>query len=312
MFRKFLFLVVLTFFGAFSVSAQTADLQTVLTEAQKQTDFYRETFRNLLAEETKTFEEFDKNGNSAKRSVVKSNFLVYQSGKDASKTAELRNVIEVDGKTIPDSQKRSDELFGELSKSETYESELKKIVKESLRFDKTWEINGVTLNEGLVLHPNFRSAFDFKLVGSENLPESSFYVVSYRQNKANPNIIINGKSPKTNDLTLQVQIDVPNSLKKEELILSGKLWIDAKTFQILREERNIVPKSNDSLILHTTNLEYAPSEYEILVPKTIVLTFFNSKKQKENNNLSMIKDTVVSFDYSKFRKTETDIIILDN
>ncbi|HQU85077.1 MAG TPA: hypothetical protein PKY59_18190 [Pyrinomonadaceae bacterium] len=310
MFRKFIFLAVLTIFGSFSVSAQTADLQTILTEAQKQTDFYRETFRNLLAEETKTFEEFDKNGISDKRSVVKSNFLVYQSGKDATKTAELRNVIEVDGKTIPNSQKRSDELFAELEKSETYESELKKIVKESLRFDKTWEINGVTLNEGFVLHPNFRSSFDFKLVGSENLPEGSFYVVNYRQNKSNPNIIINGKPSKTNDLTLQVQINVPSSLKKEELILSGKLWIDAKTFQILREERNIVPKSNDLLILHTTNLEYAPSEYGILVPKTIALTFFDAKKQ--NNNLSMIKDTVVNFDYSKFRKTETDIIILDN
>lgn len=312
MFRNLLFLSVLLLGGSIFVSAQTADLQTVLSEAQKQTDFYRETFRNLLAEETKTFEEFDKNGNVDKRTVVKSNFLVYQSGKDAAKTAELRNVIEVGGKPVPDSQKRSNELLAELEKATTYEKELQKIVKESLRFDKTWEINGLTLNEGLVLHPNFRSSFDFKLVGSENLPDSSFYVISYRQNKPNPNIIINGKSPQTNDLTLQVQIDVPNSLKKEDLILQGKLWLDAKTFQLLREERNITTKANEPMILHTTNLEYAPSEYGIYVPKNIVMTFFDAKKQKESNNFSMIKDAVVSFEYSNFKKTETDVIILDN
>lgn len=310
MFRNLLFSLIFIFGCAIFVSAQTADLQTVLSEAQKQTDFYRETFRNLLAEETKTFEEFDKNGKVDKKTSVKSNFLVYQSGKDSAKTAELRNVIQVDGKTVPDSQKRTDELFSELEKASTYEKELKQIVKESLRFDKTWEINGLTLNEGLVLHPNFRSSFDFKLVGSENLPESSFYVISYRQNKPNPNIVINGKSPKTNDLTLQVQIDVPSSLKKEDLILQGKLWLDAKTFQILREERNITNKAEEPLILHTTNLEYQPSEYGIYVPKNIVMTFYDAKKQ--NNNFSTVKDTVVSFEYSNFRKTETDVIILDN
>ena len=38
------------------------NLETILTEAQKQSEAYRESFRNLLAEETKTFEEFGKNG----------------------------------------------------------------------------------------------------------------------------------------------------------------------------------------------------------------------------------------------------------
>lgn len=310
MFKKLLFSLVFIFVCSIFATAQTADLETVLSEAQKQTDFYRETFRNLIAEETKTFEEFDKNGIPDKKTVVKSNFLVYQSGKDAKTTSELRNVIDVNGKPVTDSQKRSEELFAELAKASTLEKELKELEKESLRFDKTWIINGLTLNEGLVLHPNLRSSFDFKLVGTENLPESSFYVVSYRQNKPNPNIIINGKPPVNSDLFLSFQFDIPKSHKKNDLILEGKMWLDAKTFQILREERNIVNKTGEAKILHSTNLEYAPSEYGIYVPKTFVMTFFDAKKQ--DNIYTMIKNAIVSFDYSNFRKTETDVIILDN
>lgn len=312
MFKKLFFLLALSFCCSGIVSAQTADLQSILNEAQKQTDIYRETFRNLIAEETKTFEEFDKNGNADEKTVVKSNFLVYQSGKDTKSTSELRNVIEVNGKAVTDSQKRSNELFAELAKAKTLETELKEIEKESLRFDKTWLINGLTLNEGLALHPNLRSSFDFKLIGSENLPDSNYFVVSYRQNNSNPNIIINGKPPTNSELFLSLQFDIPKSHKKDDLILEGKFWLDSKTFQILREERNIVNKTGEPLVLHSTSLEYQLSEYGIYVPKTIIMTFFNAKKMKDTNRYSMIKDAVVSFDYSKFRKTETDVIILDN
>jgi phenylacetate-coenzyme A ligase PaaK-like adenylate-forming protein len=45
------------------------NLETILAEAQKQSEAYRESFRNLLAEETKTFEEFDKNGNLDEKTV---------------------------------------------------------------------------------------------------------------------------------------------------------------------------------------------------------------------------------------------------
>lgn len=312
MFKKLAIFILWCACPAVSGVAQTANLETILDEAQKQTDVYKETFRNLLADETKIFEEFDKNGKSDKKIVVKSVILIYQSGKDAKRTAELRNVVEVNGKKVADGQKRSDELFAELAKAETLESELKKIEKESLRYDKTYIINGLTLNEGLVLNPKWRPAFEYKLTGAENLPENNYYVVSYRQTKSSPFVIINGKEAKSDDLYLSVQIDIPKIVKKEDLILSGKLWIDSKTFQILREERNIVNKADESQIINSATLEYKPGEYGIYIPKSFVMTFYDAKKQKETGKFVLIKDAVVSFDYSNFRKTETDVIVLDN
>ena len=126
--------LVLVLFGSFATFAQQTaptvpmpmtsptpttaapNLETILTEAQKQSEAYREAFRNLLAEETKTFEEFGKTGEVEETTVVKSNFLVYQSGKKATVTSELRNVLEVNGKLVPNSQQRSNEFFGRTRK----------------------------------------------------------------------------------------------------------------------------------------------------------------------------------------------------
>src|SRR4051812_15644257 len=122
--KKFnLIFAAVSMFAAFNVFGQTTPVQTmptmptqttpvsldnILSEAQKQSENYRETFRNLLADEVKTFEEFDKRGEPERRTTVRSSFLVYQSGKNQTATAELRNVLEVNGKLIPDSQKRGE------------------------------------------------------------------------------------------------------------------------------------------------------------------------------------------------------------
>ncbi|HEX8638236.1 MAG TPA: hypothetical protein VF692_09250, partial [Pyrinomonadaceae bacterium] len=84
-FAALAFILLTSVFAYAQNSAPTApmtppSLETILSESQKQSEAYRESFRNLLAEETKTFEEFDKNGALNEKTTVKSNFLVYQSG----------------------------------------------------------------------------------------------------------------------------------------------------------------------------------------------------------------------------------------
>jgi hypothetical protein len=290
-------------------------LETVVGEAQKQSENYRETFKNLLADEVKTFEEFDKNGNPDEKTTVKSSFLVYQSGKNAKSTAELRNVLEVDGKPIPDSQKRGEEFLAELDKQTTLESELKKLQKQSSKYDKTWDVYGLTLNEGSVLAPNLRPFFDFKLIGTENYQGNDVYTVSYQQTRKSPDITINEKEKSNNsngDLKLYFNLDIPGALKKSDLFLRGKFWIDTKTFQIWREEREITAQTADPIVLLSNVFEYQSSDYGILVPKNITLTVFNAKKQKGSDKYSATKDTNISFDYSKFRQTNVDVKILDD
>lgn len=307
-------------FAAFNVFGQTTPTQTtpvslenILSESQKQSENYRETFRNLLADEVKTFEEFDKKGEPERKTTVRSSFLVYQSGKNQAATAELRNVLEVNGKLIPDSQKRGEEFLAELDKQRTLESELQKLQKESAKFDKTWEVYGLTLNQAVALAPNLRSVFDFQLVGTENIGGNDVYVVSYQQKSKSPFITVNEKERNTavNELSVNFNLSIPGELKKSDILLRGKLWIDAKTFQIRREERELVARAADPVMLLSSVFDYQTSEFGILVPKTISMTIFNAKKEK-GDRFNSLKDSIISFEYSKFRQTNVEVRILDD
>lgn len=314
--KKSVFIVaafILTFaFGVFGQNSGVP-LETILAESQKQSENYREAFRNLLADEFKVFEDFDKNGASERKSTVKSSFLVYQSGKKATSTAELRNVLEADGKPIPDSQRRGEVFLAELDKEKTLESELKKLQKESARYDKTWEVYGLTLNQAIALDPKLRPVFDFQLAGTENFAGNEVYVVSYRQKAKSPHITVNEKSTLLpGELSVNFNIGVPNDLKKTNLFLRGKLWIDAKTFQLWREERELVARAEDPVMLLSNAFEYQPSNFGILVPKTISMSIYNAKKEKGGDKFTSLRDMTMKFEYSNFRQTNVEVKILDD
>ena len=321
MFVKIITAISLILLYSVSMSAQETaqdsapNLETILSESQKQTEFYKQTFKDLLAVETKNFEVFDKNGEVEEETSVKSDFLVYQSGRDAKITTELRNVTEVDGKPVPNSQKRSNDFLAELGKEKTLESELKKIQKEGAKYDKTIEVYGYTLNEGVVLAPNLRPFFEFKLSGTENYQGADVFLISYQQTKKSPYSLVNEKEKNNNaanEASLFFDIDIPNALKKTDVFLRGKIWIDAKTFQIRREEQELVVQTAEPLTALTTSFDYQTSDYGILVPKAIVVTFYELKKQKGGEKFAAQKNTIVSFDYSKFRQTNVEVQILDD
>lgn len=304
--------LIFTFAAAAFGQNSNVPLETILSEANKQSEIYRETFKNLLADELKTFEDFDKRGESEGKTTVKSSLLVYQSGKSANSTAELRNVLEVNGKPIPDSQRRGEEFLAELDKEKTLESELKKLQKESSKYDKTWLVYGLTLNQAVVLAPNLRPSFDFQLVGTENFGGAEVYVVHFQQKAKSPQIAVNEKQNKaSNELGLSFEINVPGELKKEGVLMRGKLWIDAKTYQIWREESELIARVNDPVLLLSSNFEYQPSEFGIQLPKTISVTVYKPKKET-GNKYSSLKDSSINFEYSNFRQTNVEVRILDD
>lgn len=308
--KSFFIAAALILFVSIASFAQNSEkLATILSKAEKQTENYRQTFKNLLADETKIFEVFDKNGNLKKKTTVKSSFLVYQSGKNDKITQELRNVLEVNGKLIPDSQKRSEKFLAELEKATTLEKELKELQAESSKYDTSWLIYGLTLNQAIALAPNLRPFFDFKLLGTENGNE--VYVISYQQTKKSPNIVINDKVEATNDFTVNFNINTPDGLKNTNVFLRGKLWIDAKTFQLRREERELTAQTAEPLLLLSNIFEYQSSDYGILLPKTILINGFNFKKAKSGEKFLSLKETSVNFEYSRYRQTNVDVQILD-
>lgn len=296
--------------NALNLSPPTLDV--ILTEAEKQTVAYQEAFKDLLATETKTFEDYDKNGDLNEKTIIESNFLVYQSSKDAKTSSELRNVLKVDDKFVPDSQARADRFLGELEKTKTLEKELEKIQDEGLRYDKTVRIINFTLFEAITLADNLRPFFDFKLVGTENYDGNEVYIVSYQQTKKSPFITIDEKESKEAGIKADFDINLPGALKKSDKFLRGKLWIDAKTFQIRREERQVTVQAGSTpLIAQETVFEYTPSEFEIFVPKKITFSDNNLKKISKGNDFTAVKDTKVTFDYSKFKKTNVEVNIID-
>lgn len=293
------------------IAPTPVDLETILTEAEKQTINYQETFRDLLATETKTFEKYNKEGELKDRKVVESIFLVYQSSKDGNTSSELRNVVKVDDKLVPDSQSRADRFLAELEKTKTLEKELDKIADEGLRYDKTLKINGFTLYEAVALAPNLRPVFDFKLLGSESYQGSEVYVVSYQQTQKSPFITVNQKGTDEKGIKVDFDADIPGALKKYDVFLSGKLWIDKQTFQLWREERRLIVQSPTPLVSLETTFEYNQSEFGILVPKKITVIENDIKKLSKSDEFTAVKNLSVAFNYSKFKKTNVEVQILD-
>ena len=313
---KFLFSTILicafTNFAFGQTNSPLADVATIVQKAEAQTEVYVEEFKNLLATETKTFEQFDKNGAVKKQSVIEANFIVYQSLRDKNIISEFRNIIKVDGKSVADKERTPDEFFAQIQKTGSIEKELQKIQKESSRYDKNLEIQGLTLLQAPVLSDNIRPYFDFQLVSTETIQGNEVFVVSYRQTKKSPYISVNEKDSKTSELSLNFKLDVPDALKKSGVFLRGKLWIDAKTFQLWREERELTAQTANPLVILRTDFEYQPSDYGILVPKQISLVQFNVKKGSQKNQFTTIKNTKVNFDYSRFTKTNVEVKILDD
>lgn len=293
------------------VSAAPMGLDAILSEAAKQAANYQQSFSNLLATETKTFEDYDKNGNLKEQTSVESNFFVYQSTKDKKFSSELRNITKVDGKLVPDSQTRADHFLAELGKTMTSESELEKIQNEGSRYDKTLKINGLTIFQAIALDQDLRSYFDFKLIGTENYQGTDVYLVSYQQTKPSSLISINGKASADNRTKADFDVSLPGSLKKTAVLLRGKLWIDKQSLQLWREERQLVVQSATPVVAMETVLEYQPSEFGILVPKRVTLQSNIIKKNSKSSDFTAIKDTKAVFEYSKFRKSDVDVQIID-
>ena len=289
------------------MSPTPVNLETVLTEAEKQIVVYRENFTNLLAEETKTFEIYDKKGKLDETRRVEANFLVYQSAKNPLFIAEYRNVTKVDGKTVGDNEKRAEDFFEKVLKSTTADKELDKIREENSRYDKDLVINGITLNQASVLAAHIRPAFEFTIGGREQIEGREMFLITYQQKSKSPYIFVN-EPGKADKLFLGYDVDAPGPAKELNALLRGQLWIDAETFEIWRERRELTVQptgaANPFVVLET-DFDYQKSEEIGITPKKIVLTDYELKRK--DGELRLRKETRATFEYTKFTKSDVEV-----
>ena len=320
MFRKIIYAAILTALTAIFTFAQTSSpvptpqsspspvsLETILTEAEKQTIAYRENFANLLAEEAKVFEKYDKKGKAGDKRTVESNFLVYQSAKDANSISEYRNVTRVDGKTVGNNEKRAEDFFEKVLKSTTADKELERIREENSRYDKNLVINGITLNQAVVLAAHIRPFFDFKIVGREQFEGREMFVVSYQQKSKSPYISVN-EDNKSDKLFIEFDVDTPGSVKELGALLRGELWIDAETYDVWRERRELTVQPTGAanpFVVIEISFDYQKSENIGITPKRIVLINYALKRKDEE--LKVLKQTQATFEYTKFTKSDVEV-----
>ena len=284
---------------------QTAvpDINLILGNADKQTQVYVETFKNLLAEETKTFDIYDKKGDVKKHKVIVSNFIVYPLGKDSARVAEYRNVISTDGKPQSGTDKRAEDFFSKIVNAASSQKELDAIEAESLRYDEQIWISGLTLFQSFVLRSDFRPYFHFKFEGVKPTPDGNVYTISYRQIKPHPAITVNAGKDAANSQNYDVEIDSSTEMNAR---VNGTLTIDAETFALVgeRRERTIRPAGLDQpIIVAVDTFSYRRSDFGIFTPAEITHLQYRVKLKDRQ----AIKDISVTFAYSKFSKPDVEV-----
>lgn len=299
-------LMLLLFLSACSAGraqlVQEVSPQEMINRARERTGVYLDTFKNLLSEETKTFEIYEKNGKIKKRKIVDSTFIVYQLTKEAGRVAEFRNVVAVDGKKVSNADERAKDFFEKVVASDNSQKEYERIRDESSRFDEDFAINGLTLFQAIALSEELRGRFRFTMAGRESIGGKNVYVVLFEQIRADPAITVNVASASHN---YDIEIDGERGIELSPMI-RGKVWIDADTFNIRRElrERTIQPVGFPQPVVVAENLlEYTDSEFGILTPKTLSHTQYRVRlKDRE-----VTKDTRIVFEYGKFTQPDVDV-----
>ena len=276
--------------------------QEMINRARERTGVYLETFKNLLSEETKTFEIYEKNGKIKKRKVVNSTFLVYQLTKDAGRVAEFRNVIAVDGKNVSNADDRARDFFEKVVASDNSQKEYERIREESSRFDEDFAINGLTLFQAISLSEDLRGRFRFTMAGRESIGGKNVYTVLFEQIRPDSAITVNVPTASHN---YDIEIEGERGVELSPMI-RGKMWIDADTFNLRRElrERTIQPLGfPQPVVVAEDLLEYTDSSFGILTPKTLSHTQYRVRlKDRE-----VTKDTRIIFEYGKFSLPDVDV-----
>lgn len=272
-------------------------LVQILEKADQQRQIYEETFKNIFAEERKTFQSFGKDGSLKRSYQVESNFLVYQSNKNAAVITEYRNVTKFDGKNVVANEQDSERFFNILLQSQSVNDELSKIKYQSSKFDRDLMVSDLTLRQSPVLAEHIRPYFDFKIISIEN----GKYLIQYQQIRKSPFVLVNDPESTETRLTMDFGVNLPSPIRETNARVRGKLWIDAQTFQTWREERELTiqpEKMANPLIVFQLNFEFGKETLDILVPKQITLVSYLVKLHK--NELITIKDAQLNFEYYGF------------
>lgn len=267
---------------------RSAQLERLLDEAYARTVEYINVFKDLMVEERQSTELYDAGGMLARKRLVVSDLVVYQSWLDHKTMVEYRNVREVDGVPVSDQQQRAMNLTERLVKVDSVSKELDRIDREASRYDLNYSVKGYTLNQGMALQKEVRGAFEFQIAGRDRIEGHEVIILNYVQTVQHPKIKFKLTLPK---------------VKSSATFYRGRLWLDAQTAQLWREEREILvrlPKFADPVPVIRLEFHYTPSKFKVLLPQRITFTTLGSIRKVEGEAPVLSPGGRVKFEYGTF------------
>ncbi|MBV9214801.1 MAG: hypothetical protein JO053_01385 [Acidobacteria bacterium] len=287
------------------VRGQTPPLVDILNNAVQKRAQYLQEFQNLLSVETKTFRIFDTDGDVKKTRVVKSTFIIYRLTKGQDLASEFRNVLEVDGKKMPDAERRAEDFFINILRSNSAAKEAERVRQESVRYDLDYFVDGSTLFQSVALDDDLLPYFEFRLEGKDVFNGSNVYVIKFRQLRYCPFIAVNKRVDRNVDPRVSYNLDLrPNADYRERL--TGQLLIDCNTFRIWSEERQMTVQPAEfpsPVVLAQDTFTFQTSDFGILTPRTILHTQYELHEKERTSS----KQGTVMFEYEKFTKPDVEV-----
>jgi hypothetical protein len=200
-------------------------------------------------------------------------------------------VRSVDGVPLAKREERLVNLFGRLAKADSVKKELDRISRESRRYDLQASLYNQTLDQGLPLAEDVRGSFRFTPAGRERVNGRDVVVLQYQQAAQSPH--------------LPFKMSLPPALKGAEPLFRGRLWVDAETAQLWREEREWtlrLPSLGRPLIFMRFEFDYAGSRFGILTPQRIVVSTYSRGRTGADKLPELLLGGKVTFTYSDFRR----------
>jgi hypothetical protein len=263
-------LLLLSFASANGQKLSDSELKAFLEAASEKTSEYSNVFKNLTVEEIKTFETYDKDGKIKRRKKVLSDLIVYEPETGGGKLGEFRNVREADGEKIKESEKRTVKLFAGLADAKSFAEELKKLNKESSRYDENLSVYGLTLTQFVPLASSLMSSFKFEEIGKEIVEGREALVIKFQQTSVNPNI--------------NLKIGAPDYFEISNTFYRGTVWLDLKNHRILRLITEVTAESaklTEPFVTLRQEYYYQPGDFGIFLPQKIVSENFTPQVDKD-------------------------------
>jgi hypothetical protein len=272
------------------------DLENLLDTAGELAKAYTAAFKDLTAEDVKVVELYDKSGKRMKQRRIVSEFIVYQSLHDPAKTAEYRNVREVDGVPVSKREERVEEIFARAAKADSVQKELDRISREGTRYDFGYHLTGYTIYKGIALWKVVRRSFKFELEGREQIDGHETVLLTFDQIEPRSDLF---------------KLDLPGELKPSDPRLRGRLWLDARTGQLMREHHEITfhsPYAPEPLVIIRTEYDFAPSRFNLWLPRRVVLNHFKPLTVDAKRKVAeMYRSARVVSEYSAFKRFNVDV-----